>query len=59
MPYDKTLRESYRAPHKKSDKCDPKLVWVHAWKVDHEGDFLNTTIDEEILGAKGLAHGIY
>ena len=29
---------------KKSDKCDPKPIWVHAWKVNHGGDFLNTTI---------------
>ena len=44
---------------KKSDKCDPKPVWVHAWKVNHGGDFLNTTIDGEIQGAEGLAHGLY
>ena len=38
----------------------PKPIWVHAWKVDHGGDFLNTTIDGEIQGAeKVLAHGIY
>ena len=40
--------EGYRAPPKKSDKGDPKPVWVHAWKVDHGGDFPNTTIDGEI-----------
>ena len=34
---------------KKSDKCDPKPVWVHAWKVNHGGDFLNTTIDGVLL----------
>ena len=27
---------------------DPKPIWVHAWKVNHGGDFLNTTIDGEI-----------
>ena len=48
MPYDEALGEGYRAPPKKSDKCDPKPVWVHAWKVDNGGDFSNTTIDEEI-----------
>ena len=25
-----------------------KLIWVHTWKVNHGGDFLNTTIDGEI-----------
>ena len=41
-------------------KCDPKPVWVHAWKVDHGGDFPNTTIDGDIEGAEeGLAHGLY
>ena len=29
-------------------KCDPKPIWVHAWKVKHGGDFLNTTVDGEI-----------
>jgi len=54
------LGEGYRASPKNSDKCDPKPVWVHAWKVNHGGDFLNTTIDGEIQGAEeGLAHGLY
>ena len=44
-PYDEALGEGYRASPKKSDKCDPKPIWVHAWKVNHGGDFLNTTID--------------
>jgi len=43
-----TQGERYRAPTKKSDKCDPKPVWIYAWKVDHGGDFPNTTIDGEI-----------
>ena len=30
-----------------------------AWKVNHGGDFLNTTIDGEIYGAEGLAHGLH
>ena len=47
-PYDEALGEGYRASPKKSDKCDPKSIWVHAWKVNHGGDFLNTTIDGEI-----------
>ena len=25
-----------------------KPIWVHAWKVNYGGDFLNTTIDGEI-----------
>ena len=45
---DEALGEGYRALPKKNDKCDPKPVWVHAWKVNHGGDFLNTTIDGEI-----------
>ena len=44
----KALGEGYRASPKKSDKCDPKPIWVHAWKVNHGVDFLNTTIDGEI-----------
>src|SRR6185312_9800069 len=47
-PYDEALGKGYRAPPKKSDESDPKPVWVHAWKVDHGGNFLNTTIDGEI-----------
>ena len=40
--------EGHRASPKKRDKCDPKPIWVHAWKVNHGGDFLNTTIDGDI-----------
>ena len=29
-PYDEALGEGYRASPKKSDKCDPKSIWVHA-----------------------------
>ena len=60
MSHTMKLWEGYRAPPKKSDKCDPKSVWVHAWQVDNGGDFLNTTIDGEIQGAEeGLAHSLH
>ena len=48
MSHTMKLWEGYRVSPKKSDKCDPKPIWVHAWKVNHGGDFLNTTIDGEI-----------
>ena len=48
MSHTMKLWEGYRASPKKSDKCDSKPIWVHAWKVNHGGDFLNTTIDGEI-----------
>ena len=48
MSHTMKLWEGYRVSPKKSDKCDPKSIWVHAWKVNHGGDFLNTTIDGEI-----------
>jgi hypothetical protein len=47
-PYNEALGEGYQASPKKSDKCDLKLVWVHAWKVNHGGDFPHTTFDGEI-----------
>ena len=54
------MGEGYRASPKKSDKCDPKTIWVHAWKINYGCDFLNTTIDGEIQGAEeGLAHGLH
>ena len=34
--------------HRLRRKCDLKPIWVHACKVNHGGDFLNTTIDGEI-----------
>ena len=52
------LWEGYRAAPKKSDKCDPKSVWVHAWQEDHGCDFLNMTIDGEIwVHAWKVNHG--
>jgi hypothetical protein len=54
------LGEGYRASPKKIDKGDPKPVWVHAWEVDHGGDFLSLTVDGEIKrGEEGLTHGLY
>jgi hypothetical protein len=44
----RVLGEGYRASFKKIDKGDPKSVCVHAWEVDHGGDFLSTTVDGEI-----------
>jgi hypothetical protein len=47
-PYDEALGEGYPVSPKKIDKGDPKSVWVHAWEVDHGGDFLSTIVDGEI-----------
>ena len=48
-PYDEALVEGYRALPKKSDKCDPKPIWVMPGRSTMQAIFLIRQLMERYM----------